>query len=584
MNIIKNFITKNDCYKANVNKADSRYTEFQKNGPKGLMLHSVGCSQPKASVFLGSWNQPGKEVAVHAVIDGLDGNTYQAMPWTFRGWHAGGSANNTHVGVEMGEPACIKYTGGASFTCSDVNAAKEVAERTYRSAVELFAMLCKEYNLNPLEDGVIISHKEGHKRGVASNHGDPEHLWNQLGLGYTMDTFRQAVKAKMDTENNGNQSVTGTQASEFKNLSESDVIAKVGPLAAADMKKTGILASITLAQFILESGYGKSELAQNANNCFGMKKSLSGNTWAGSSWNGQSIYTKETKEQNPDGSYVTITADFRKYPNVETSIADHSAYLLGAKNGEKLRYEGIQKQKDYKKAAQLIKDGGYATSLTYVDNLCSIIERWKLTRFDVASGGDSASDDGSGYPEKLTEGYYRVRKTWEDSKGQLGAYRVLSNAKAKADENPGYFVFDNAGNAFYPTASGSNSDKPDASNNGNTTTIAYGKLNTAMNIRSTPSTGDEPIAAYKKGTIVEILQKLPSGWLRIKTNSGFAYVSNTTGKYVSVGSELYTVVTGDSLWRIAQNKLGNGTRYPEIKALNGMTSNTIYTGQKLLIP
>lgn len=46
----------------------------------------------------------------------------------------------------------------------------------------------------------------------------------------------------------------------------------------------------------------------------------------------------------------------------------------------------------------------------------------------------------------------------------------------------------------------------------------------------------------------------------------------------------YTVVTGDSLWRIAQNKLGNGTRYPEIKALNGMTSNTIYTGQKLLIP
>jgi hypothetical protein len=45
-----------------------------------------------------------------------------------------------------------------------------------------------------MKNGVIISHKEGHKLGVASNHGDPDHLWSQLGLPYTMDTFRQAVK------------------------------------------------------------------------------------------------------------------------------------------------------------------------------------------------------------------------------------------------------------------------------------------------------------------------------------------------------------------------------------------------------
>ena len=56
-----------------------------------------------------------------------------------------------------------------------------------------------------------------------------------------------------------------------------------------------------MAQFILESGYGKSELAQNANNCFGMKTSLSGNSWSGSSWDGKSVYTKKTQEQNADG-------------------------------------------------------------------------------------------------------------------------------------------------------------------------------------------------------------------------------------------------------------------------------------------
>ena len=182
---------------------------------------------------------------------------------------------------------------------------------------------------------------------------------------------------------------TGLQATELKNLSNEEVIAKVGPLFTADQKRSGVLASVSLAQFILESGYGKSELAQNANNCFGMKKSLSGNTWAGSTWDGKTVYTKETQEQHADGSYETITAEFRKYSSVEASIADHSAYLLGAMNGAKKRYERIAGMTDYKAVAQLIKDGGYATSLSYVQNLCSIIERWNLTKFDAAKAADA---------------------------------------------------------------------------------------------------------------------------------------------------------------------------------------------------
>ena len=78
---------------------------------------------------------------------------------------------------------CITYTGGSTFKCSDAATAKAVAERTYKSAVELFAMLCQRFSLDPKVDGVIISHKEGHSRGIASNHGDPEHLWSQLGMG-----------------------------------------------------------------------------------------------------------------------------------------------------------------------------------------------------------------------------------------------------------------------------------------------------------------------------------------------------------------------------------------------------------------
>ena len=188
MKLVESILIKNPCY-----------TAGRKIAVQGLMLHSVGCAQQKASVFINSWNKASfNSACVHGFIDGNDGTVYQTLPWDRRGWHCGGAANNTHIGVEMCEPACIKYTGGATFTCSDKAAAKAVAKRTYEAAVELFAMLCKKYGLDPLKDGVVISHREGHSRGIASNHGDPEHLWSQLGMGYTMDGFRVDVKKAMD--------------------------------------------------------------------------------------------------------------------------------------------------------------------------------------------------------------------------------------------------------------------------------------------------------------------------------------------------------------------------------------------------
>lgn len=194
MQIIESILTENRCYKAG-----------KKITPKGLMLHSVGCSQPSAQVFLKTWNNAEINACVHAFIDGNTGIIYETLPWNHRGWHcasgAKGSGNNTHIGVEMCEPACIKYTGGATFTCSDPITAKRVAVTTYESAVELFAKLVWKFDLDPLADGVIISHAEGFRRGIASNHGDPEHLWKQLGMDYTMDTFRNAVYDTMKAGN-----------------------------------------------------------------------------------------------------------------------------------------------------------------------------------------------------------------------------------------------------------------------------------------------------------------------------------------------------------------------------------------------
>ena len=188
MKLIESILTKNPCY-----------TCGRTITVKGLMLHSVGCPQPSAEVFVKNWNRADYDRAcVHAFIDANTGAVYQTLPWNRRGWHAGAGANNTHIGVEMCEPSTIRYTGGSSWVeTGDGSNTKACVLRTYQAAVELFAMLCKEYGLDPLADGVIISHKEGHARGVASNHGDPEHLWGKFGL--TMNKFRTDVKAAMGT-------------------------------------------------------------------------------------------------------------------------------------------------------------------------------------------------------------------------------------------------------------------------------------------------------------------------------------------------------------------------------------------------
>ena len=315
MNLNKLIFTENACYKAG-----------QKIKVQGIMVHSTGANNPYLKRYVGPddgklgknqynnhWNQPmDRQVCVHGFIGKLqDGTiaTYQTLPWDHRGWHAGGAANNTHTSFEI---------------CEDGLNDESYLKAVWKEAAELCAYLCKLYKLDPMKDGVIIGHYEGHQRGLASNHGDPRHWFSRFGK--SMDDFRREVKALMGTAGSG-------------------------------------------------------------------------------------------EKPKPAPS--------------------------------------------------------------------------------------------EGHPAKLTEGYYRVRKSWADKKSQLGAYKVLANAKKKADENKGYFVFAENGTKIYPRE--------------------------------------------------EALQPSETG-------------------------QVHIVKSGDSLWKIAKTYLGDGSRYPEIKLLNGLTSNVIYAGQKLKLP
>ena len=252
MNLKQNYLTESGCYKAGKHIT-----------VKGLMIHSVGCPQPKADVFMKNWNRADANACVHAIVE-PDGDVYQLLPWDFRGWHCGGGANNTHIGVEMTEPATIRYTGGSNWTeTGDGENTKNHVLATYKYAVELFAYLCSQYNLDPLADGVVISHSEGCRRGIASNHGDVEHLWSKFGL--TMAQFRKDIKTVMEggtaadslTAIMGKPAVTADQMKAYlkkKNPSVPQSVLDMIPLYISEGEAEGVRGDIAFAQSCLETG------------------------------------------------------------------------------------------------------------------------------------------------------------------------------------------------------------------------------------------------------------------------------------------------------------------------------------------
>ena len=240
MIIQTSYLTQNDCWIMNRkveegSLSDSRYLTFQQRGPTDLMLHSVGCAQPSADVFIVGWNKSGIEKCVHAFIDANTGKIKQTLKWRYRGWHGGGSSNNTHIGVEMCETKWIKYnSSGTKFEVLDKQRAQADCRRAYQSAVELFAYLCKEFHLNPLTN--ICSHREGYLKGIASNHGDPENYWKGLSMSYTMDGFRTDVKNQIE----GAIDVTRDELDAYLDGKVSEIRAE---LEAEYQEKLGLIAS-----------------------------------------------------------------------------------------------------------------------------------------------------------------------------------------------------------------------------------------------------------------------------------------------------------------------------------------------------
>lgn len=173
MEIVQNFLTKNNCFLAAIPLI-----------PKGIMVHSTAVRGAMAKNFLSSWNVPKPNnisVCVHGFLDNT--GFYQTLPWNYKGWHAGGSANSKLIGFEICEPS--NYADKVYFN------------NVKQKAIDICVFLCRKYNWSA---DVITTHCEGYQRygsSYASNHGDIHHWW-KVYHGYTISDFRKDVQKELD--------------------------------------------------------------------------------------------------------------------------------------------------------------------------------------------------------------------------------------------------------------------------------------------------------------------------------------------------------------------------------------------------
>ena len=145
-------------------------------------------------------------------------------------------------------------------------------------------------------------------------------------------------------------------------------------IAIQEMERTGIPASIKLAQGLLESSAGTSELASESNNHFGIK--------CGGDWTGPSYFVKD---DDFDNNGNLLHSCFRVYKSPEESYVAHSEFLMNPKKDYRYGFLFKIKRKNYKKWARGLKKSGYATSKSYDKKLIKLIERYKLNKFDKMS-------------------------------------------------------------------------------------------------------------------------------------------------------------------------------------------------------
>ena len=419
---------------------------------KYIVIHYVGAlggAEANCRYYAGG----NRGASAHYFV-GFDGEIWQSVEDANIAWHCGASTgsykhaecrNANSIGIEM----CVRKHDASHLSSTDKDWYFEDA--TVQSAVDLTKYLMEKYNV-PADH--VIRHYDVTGK-ICPNpyvYNTTSHTWtefknlirqdkedddivdmtrlyrvrktwddagSQIGAYSVLDNAKAACPEGYTVYDWDGNAVYGANFNqptngENHNMSNEEFIQFVGEIAQKDWSERHImLPSVVIAQAIKESGWGSSELAQNANALFGIKK----NGWIGKT------YVKQAVEQNPDGTYYTVdNTEWRAYDSWERSIIDHNDYIAtrSTDGGKTLRYEPIIGCTNYQQVCQGLQDCGYATSLTYADSLIESIQERNLTAYDPQED-DTAPD-----------GYLWIV--------QAGAYRSLNNAIAFSEKLKGMGV------------------------------------------------------------------------------------------------------------------------------------------------
>lgn len=199
-------------------------------------------------------------------------------------------------------------------------------------------------------------------------------------------------------------------------MTKSEFIPTIAPLVQAENKKRGypLFSSVVIAQAICESGWGQSKIMMKANAIFGIK--------ATSSWKGK-VYNANTQECYDGSTYTNITACFRAYDSLAESIADYFDLILGLS-----RYQGAINKSSPLECITAIKNGGYATSPTYINTIMSIINSNNLTKYDNV---ENSVDNSKSIEELAREVIAGKYGNGEERKQKLG--NLYNEVQAKVN-------------------------------------------------------------------------------------------------------------------------------------------------------
>ncbi|HAC5813722.1 TPA_asm: 1,4-beta-N-acetylmuramoylhydrolase [Listeria monocytogenes] len=353
-----------------------------------------------------------------------------------------------------------------------------------------------------------------------------------------------------------------------------------------------LYASVMIAQAILESAYGTSELGSAPNyNLFGIK----------GAYNGQS-YTKQTLEDDGKGNYYTITAKFRKYPSYHQSLEDYAQVIRKGPSWNPNYYSKAWKSNttSYKDATKALT-GTYATDTAYATKLNDLISRYNLTQYDSGktTGGNSGSTGNSsntGNTNTSNAKIYTVVKG--DSLWRIANNHKVTVANLKAWNNlksdfiyPGQKLKVSAGSTTSDTntskpSTGTSTSKPSTGTSTNAKVYTVVKGDSLWRIANNNKVTIANLKAWNnlKSDFIYPGQKLKvSAGSTSNTNTSKPSTNTNTSKLstnTNTNAKVYTVAKGDSLWRIANN---NKVTIANLKAWNNLKSDFIYPGQKLKV-